>query len=225
MEKKVHFQEFEDSGTEKKQKKDKPDLQEQWQKEESTSNEKETIEEKNTQEVDSSQTIEEKDLVTELQEKLEKIQNERDEYVNHLKRLQAEFDNFRKRTQRERAEMQQHLLQEIISRLLDVLDNLERSLHPDNETEDVQSYKTGIEMVFQQFVNLLKDYGLTKVVTEGEKFDPNFHEAVSQIQTNEYEPGTIVNEISPGYLLKDRVLRAPKVQVAAAPPEEKMEEE
>ncbi len=146
---------------------------------------------------------------------IERVAKERDEYLVHLQRLQAEFDNFRKRIQRERIEMKEFLLQTVFTRLLEVVENLERALHPDHKNGDIESFHEGVEMVYRQLMSILGEYGLTKLETEGQPFDPNLHEAVGQVSAGDSEPGTIVNELSPGYCLKDRVLKAPKVQIAA----------
>jgi molecular chaperone GrpE len=152
-----------------------------------------------------------------LQEEGEKVKQERDEYLDHLKRLQAEFDNYRKRVQKERVEMSEYLLQDFMSRMVSVMENLERALHPDNQIQDFQSYRAGVEMVWKQLTSLLEESGLQRIVAEGQPFDPRYHEAVAQVETEATEPGIIVKEYSPGYRLKERVLRAPKVQVAVRP--------
>lgn len=143
-----------------------------------------------------------------------KVVAERDDYIDHLKRLQAEFDNFRKRTQKERIELKNFLVRDIITRLLDVIGNMERALRA--ESEDLDSYKAGVQMVYQQFTGILGDFGLQKIETIGKPFDPRFHEAVSQMESEEHEPGTILMEITPGYQINDLVIQAPRVQVAAA---------
>ncbi len=145
------------------------------------------------------------------------ICKERDEYLHDLQRLQAEFDNFRKRTIRERSEMREFLLQEFIGRLLDVNDNLDRALNTDANDESHESFRDGVKMIQQQMMTILTDYGLERIKTDGEMFDPSFHEAMMQIESDEHEPGQIVSEFMPGYMLKERVLRAAKVQVAQAP--------
>jgi molecular chaperone GrpE len=148
-------------------------------------------------------------------EDIEKVTHERDDYLKHLQRLQADFDNYRKRIQKEKAQLRDFMVQDILTSLLDVIDNMDRALHPDNDTQDVDSYRQGVEMVFQQFINILKDQGLTRVVTDGKVFDPRFHEAIGQIETDEHEPGTIISEFLPGYAINERIIRAPKVQIAA----------
>lgn len=145
---------------------------------------------------------------------------ERDDYLDHLKRLQAEFDNFRKRTQREREELRAYMLQGFMEQLLPVTDTFQRAMDTANDAGDIESYKQGVEMVHKQLMNILKENGLEKIETVGQPFDPNLHEAVSQTETDEHEPGTIVTEFSPGYVLKERVVQAPKVVVAIAPKQE-----
>lgn len=167
-----------------------------------------------TQEQDS-QTMAASTMVN--SQEIEQLMQERDEFLDHLKRLQAEFDNYRKRIQREREELSAYMLQGFISQLLPVADNFHRALETAGQTSDIASYRQGVEMVFNQFMNILKENGLQKIESAGQKFDPNLHEAVSQIESSEHEPGTIVTEFSPGYQLKERVVQAPKVQVAVAP--------
>ena len=133
-----------------------------------------------------------------------------------LKRLQAEFDNYRKRVVKERAEMKDFLIQDVITRLLEVVGNLEHALNSNAESSDMESYRTGVRMVYQQFLSILGEFGLSKIETVGQPFDPRFHEAVSQAVNDEVQPGTIILEITPGYKLKERVVRAPKVQIAIA---------
>ncbi len=150
-------------------------------------------------------------------EELAKTVRERDDYLEHLKRLQAEFDNFRKRTQREKEDMRSYLLQNFLEQLLPVVDSFGRALETANQSQDLDSYRQGVEMVYSQLTGILKENGLEKIESVGQPFDPNLHEAVAQVETEEQEPGHIVTEFSPGYKLKDRVIQAPKVQVAIAP--------
>jgi len=157
--------------------------------------------------------------VTVNRDEYNRLRQERDDFLNHLQRLQAEFDNYRKRVQKEKSELRDYLIQDFIYRMLGVIDNMDRALHPDNTTNDVNTYRQGVEMVFQQTINILKEQGLCRMETVGIPFDPHRHEAVGQIESSEYEPGTIVSEFMPGYSIKDRVLRAPKVVVAIKPAE------
>jgi len=158
-------------------------------------------------------------------QELEQIMLERDEFLDHLKRLQAEFDNYRKRIQREREELSAYMLQGFMAQLLPVADAFHRAMETAGQTADIESYRQGVEMVYKQLMNILKESGLEKIETVGQKFDPNLHEAVSQVESAEHEPGAIVTEFSPGYQLKERVIQAPKVQVAIAPAQQTMTSE
>ena len=166
----------------------------------------------NQNQSDSDNAVQDNALIDEL----EKVKAERDEYLNDLKRLQAEFNNFRKRSTKERSEMREYLMQDLIARILGVVENLERAINPELQADDLESYRSGVVMVYQQLMGILGEIGLTKIEAQGERFDPNLHEAVSEIETDDQEPGTIVNELTPGYKLKDRVIKAPKVQIAKA---------
>jgi len=150
-------------------------------------------------------------------EELLKAVQERDEYLDHLRRLQAEFDNYRKRVQKEKVEMRDLLIQDFLFQLLDVVETLERALHPDHEASDAEAYRKGVEIVYQKFMAVLKDQGLTRIESVGQPFDPFIHEAIMQTETGEVKPGTVVAEITPGYFLKDRLLRPSRVQVSVAP--------
>lgn len=152
-----------------------------------------------------------------IMEERDRFAQERDDYLDALQRLQAEFDNFRKRTARERAAEKDRMIEDVLSRLLDVADNMERALNVDASHENIDSYRTGVQMIQQQLMTVLSDFGVTRIDSVGVPFDPNFHEAIGQVESTDYEPGYIVNEIAPGYMVSERILRAPKVQVAIAP--------
>jgi len=151
---------------------------------------------------------------TELQQELEIVKQERDEYLNDIKRLQAEFDNFRKRSIKERSETREYMMQDFFMHIIGIIENLERAVNTDLQSTTIESYHQGVQMVYQQLMGILNENGLTRIKSEGEKFDPNLHEAVAEVETDEHESGTIVQEYAPGYRLKERVLKAPKVQIA-----------
>ena len=149
-------------------------------------------------------------------EELSRKAQERDEYLDHLQRLKAEFENYKKRIERERAQWADRLLEDFMMELLDVVDNLHRARIVAEETQDVNSYKEGVEMVFGRLLDVLQSRGLERIATVGEPFDPHLHEAILQEARADMEPGTIIEEITPGYVLGERVLRAPRVKVATA---------
>lgn len=153
----------------------------------------------------------------ELQKELMKFQDqlqEKDavveEYLSMLQRLQAEFQNYKKRVERERSAIIEQATGDLICNLLLVLDNFERALQSD--ASDIQSYRKGVEMIFSQFQKVLEAEGLSLIPAVGEHFDPYYHEAVLTTH-GDYEDDTIVEELEKGYLLNNRVLRPSKVKV------------
>jgi molecular chaperone GrpE len=140
-----------------------------------------------------------------------------DEYFRRLQRLQAEFDNYRKRITRERAEQRGWAIRSLVEDLVDVVDGFERALHEDHASEVPTAYREGIEMVHRKLTETLARYGLSRLEAVGETFDPHFHEAVTQEPSDDYETGVILGEIKPGYLLGERLLRPAMVRVSAGP--------
>lgn len=127
-------------------------------------------------------------------------------------RLQADFENFRRRTRQEKEELAAVVTQSFLKDMLPLLDNFERALTADKEAE---SFHQGVEMIYKQMVEALKKHGLEYIETEGKKFDPNFHEAVMRVQNSELEDDTIALEMQKGYMAKGRVIRPSMVQVVA----------
>ena len=133
-----------------------------------------------------------------------------------LLRLQAEFDNFRKRTEREKQDFFDYALTDFVRKLLPVLDAFERGLEV-AEGETVADYKTGFQLVLKQFTDLLAQAGLEPIETSGQTFDPNRHQALMREETEAFADNQIMGELQPGYTLKGRLLRPALVKVAAAP--------
>jgi molecular chaperone GrpE len=161
--------------------------------------------------------------IAELQQQLasqqQEIAQQAEELDSYKKRyitLAAEFDNYRKRTQREREELEQQVKRKTIIELLSVVDNFERArtqLKPssDGEMEIHKSYQS----VYKSFADSLKRLGVSPMRPEGQMFDPNYHEAMLREYTNDHPEGTIIEELVRGYLLGDQVLRHSMVKVAA----------
>lgn len=149
----------------------------------------------------------------------EQLSEEQKDYLDLLRRQQAEFANYRKRVEREKEEFVKYATGNLIAELTDVLDAFERGLHEDHAQEVPDAYRQGIEGVYRKFNDVLGRYGLKKIETVGQPFNPEIHEAAMQEPTDEFEPGTICGEIRPGYMLGERLLRAPLVKVATAPQE------
>jgi molecular chaperone GrpE len=130
-------------------------------------------------------------------------------------RTLADFDNFRKRVERERREQQQYAGSEILREVLDVVDNLERAVAASGGQEDLQA---GVDLILRQVQDMLRRHGVEKVETEGRAFDPSVHEAVSRQESAEVSAPTVQQELQPGYVMKDRLLRPAMVVVAVPAP-------
>jgi len=127
-------------------------------------------------------------------------------------RLAAEFDNFRKRSAREYARIIETAEDVLILELLQVIDDLDRALGHD--ADDLNSFKQGTEMIYNKFGEILKKRGLREIKAIGEAFDPNYHEAVMQLEVEDKDDGIIIEEVQKGYFLNSKVLRPAKVVVA-----------
>ena len=141
----------------------------------------------------------------------EKYEVELAEKENRYLRLQADFENFRRRTRQEKEELAAVVTQNLLKDLLPFLDNFERALAAENS--DAESLRAGVEMMYKQLVEALKKEGLEYIETKGKPFDPNFHQAVMRVEDAEKEDGEIVAELQKGYMAKGRVIRPSMVQV------------
>lgn len=151
--------------------------------------------------------------VTLAKEELEKLQAAVQEKEERALRLQADFENFRRRTAKEKEELSAVVTQGILKDMLPLLDNFERAMAA--EAKDIDSFKQGVEMIFKQFGEVLVKNGLEHIEVEGAKFDPNFHQAVMRVENPELEDETIAQELQKGYMVKGRVIRPSMVQVVA----------
>ena len=139
---------------------------------------------------------------------LEETRRERDEYVDALRRLKAEFENSRKRQERERSRLLETASEKLVVELLPVLDNLDRALEAEGEIRE------GVRATREQLADALGKEGLLPVASDGQPFDPNVHEAVMGQPSEEHEEGTILQTFQRGYLLNGKPIRAAKVVVA-----------
>ncbi|MCL5982793.1 MAG: nucleotide exchange factor GrpE [Firmicutes bacterium] len=153
----------------------------------------------------------------------EKLREENTQLFARLQRLQADFDNYRKRVRAEMQDWATHSLCDLVRELLPVIDNLERAKQAAGTTEALLA---GVDLVHKQFVSVLEKYGLNMIEACGIQFDPSLHHAIMQVEGAEPE-NTVVEELQKGYRLKDRVLRASLVKVAgrAAAAENEQEQE
>ena len=139
---------------------------------------------------------------------------EAESYLDDLRRLQADFDNYRKRTLREQTARTASASQALVARLLPVLDNFELAVSHAEQSRDFDRMLKGVEMVFGELREVLQGEGLVKIEAEGKPFDPERHEAVVAVEQEGAEPGTVVDVVRTGYELRGKVLRPAMVKVA-----------
>ena len=186
--------------------------------EEGVEEEKKTEEPVEADEADEERHEEVEEDVEEMQHpcesELEKAKAEVAQYHDRWIRLAAEFENFRKRSSRQFAELVQSANERLVAQLLPVLDNFERALNHQGDEETLESFRKGVEMIFGQLQDVLEGEGLQPFDSVGRPFDPEYHDAMMQIESEAHESGTIVEEVQKGYTLNDRVLRHAKVVVS-----------
>jgi molecular chaperone GrpE len=156
--------------------------------------------------------------IAELTQQIESLKAQVEERTGQYMRIAADFDNFRKRTQKEKEDLEQQAKCSTIVELLPVVDNFERArsqIKPQNDQE--MNIHKSYQSVYKQLVDCLKRVGVAPMRSEGKEFDPNLHEAVLREATEEHPEGTVIEELVRGYLLGERVLRHAMVKVAAAP--------
>ncbi|MDY0405524.1 nucleotide exchange factor GrpE [Virgibacillus sp. 179-BFC.A HS] len=149
---------------------------------------------------------------SERTEEVEKLRQEKDKIFNQLARTQAEYDNFKKRTQKEKQADQKYRAQELVTALLPAIDNFERALQAE-ATDGVASFMEGMSMIYNQLMEALQSQGVSPIETVGKEFDPNLHHAVMQAEDDNYDSNIVVEELQKGYMLKDRVIRPAMVKV------------
>ena len=157
------------------------------------------------------------DLTETLKADIERLKKELNEKQDRIMRLQADFDNFRKRTAKEKTELASTIEQAFLKDLLPLLDNLSRATAAveNGEESNVETLKKGIEMINQETVAAMGKHGLEPIETEGKMFDPNFHQAVMRVADPEKEDGAIAAELQRGYIARGRVIRPSMVQVVS----------
>jgi molecular chaperone GrpE len=153
-------------------------------------------------------------LLASLAAERDQLARERDEYYDLLLRRSAEFENYRRRVERERREMLELAGMETVRELLPILDDFERALQA--ETSD-REYAKGIELIYQRLMETLKKIGLEPMSCQGEKFDPHQHEAIEMTPTEEVEDHTVIEQYRRGYNFRGRLLRPALVKVAVKP--------
>ena len=146
-------------------------------------------------------------------DKKDPLKEKIDELNDRLIRQVAEFDNFRKRTDKEKAQMFEQGQGSILEKLLPVIDNFERGLQAVPEAEKDGAFADGMNKIYKQLMKQMEDLGVTPIEAVGKEFDPNFHNAVMQVESEEYESGIVAQELQKGYMFHDTVLRHSMVGV------------
>jgi len=147
----------------------------------------------------------------------EKLRAERDALLDRLARLQAEFDNARKRAVREQQEFREYAAADVIKNFLPILDSFERALKAggdSNSNSNSNEFRNGIELIYRQFEDALQKIGVQPIVSVGQPFDPRVHEAVEMVDTTEVPDHHVLDELQRGYKYKERMLRPAMVRVA-----------
>jgi molecular chaperone GrpE len=150
---------------------------------------------------------------------LKRIEAENAELKDRVARRQADFDNYRKRVERERSETYNRVVADVTAKLLPVLDNLKRALEAEasveaSESDEFRHFLSGVDLISKQLSGVLEALGVKPIPAVGEKFDPHVHEAVVSEATDDYEPDTVMQEIVSGYRLGDKLIRPALVKVA-----------
>jgi molecular chaperone GrpE len=146
---------------------------------------------------------------------LQKLRVERDTLIDRLARLQAEFENARKRTAREQQEFREYAVSDAVKALLPTLDSFERALQ--TGAMEKSEFRGGVELIYKQLQDALQKLGLRAIPAKGEPFDPHLHEAIEMVDTTDAADHQILEELQRGYKLKDRLLRPSMVRVAHNP--------
>lgn len=146
-------------------------------------------------------------------EEIQQLQLRANENEEKYLRLYAEFENYKRRIQKENETNKTYQSQRVLTDILPTIDNIERALQIEGDDESFKSLQKGVQMVHESLLRALKDNGLEEIESEGQAFDPNFHQAVVQDDNPDFKSGDITQELQKGYKLKDRVLRPSMVKV------------
>lgn len=169
------------------------------------------------EEVDDQENQEDQEEVNEeisVEQQISDLQEEVNTWKTDYYKVFADMENLKRRLQNEHANNLKFMMQSFIEQLLPIVDNFERSLMVESESEEIQSFLKGYEMIYNQIMEVLKQQGVEVIETKGKEFDPNVHQAVMTVKDENFEPGMVVEELQKGYKLKDRVIRASLVKVS-----------
>jgi molecular chaperone GrpE len=154
------------------------------------------------------------DSTNQLNEKIKSLEKEIGEYKDRFLRKAAEFENYKRRVENDQVNLFKYAAESLITKLLPVIDDFERSLVHIKDAKDVESIGEGIKLVYDKMMKILADQGVVPIDSVGKPFDVHFHEAIMQMKAENVEPHTVVEEFEKGYMYKDRVIRHSKVAVS-----------
>lgn len=149
-----------------------------------------------------------------LARQLEEQRKLADENYQRYLRAQADFDNFRRRSRQEKEEFAKYASAKLIEQLLPVVDNFERALAAAKDSQDYEALLKGVDMIYRQLDQALAQEGLERIESVGQPFNPEIHQAIMRVESEEHEEGTVLEELQKGYKLKDKVIRPAMVKVS-----------
>lgn len=153
------------------------------------------------------------DTISELEKEMIELRKEKEDMYDRLLRKHADFENYRKRIEKDKREFQEYALTDFMVELIVILDNFERALSHSDEQSGPE-YRKGIELIYRQLRDAMEKKGLRPIRTTGEAFDPNFHEAIAREERNDLPENTILEELIKGYFFRDKLLRPAMVKVS-----------
>lgn len=171
----------------------------------------------NLEKLDEKEIVPEKQEITLTQDEYNTLKSQAQiaqDAENRILRLQADFENIKKRLTRDKIEFIKYSNEQIIADIIPFIDDFQRAFEAADKTKDFDILHKGVEMILNHILEFLKSKGVSEIKAKGVKFNPAYHEAILQAETDEYPENTVVEELQKGYLLNDRVLRTAKVKVA-----------
>ena len=159
-------------------------------------------------------TVSENEVANELNEKISSLEKEITEYKDKMLRKAAEFENYKRRTENDQLNLLKYTGENLIVKLLPVIDDFERSIQHMDKANDVDSIKEGMMLVYNKLLKMLEEQGVKKIEATGKPFDVDYHEALMQRKDESVPPHTVLDELEKGYTYKDRVIRHSKVIVS-----------
>jgi len=159
-------------------------------------------------------------MVEQLKEELSRERQKAEGYLRQLQYLQADFENYQRRMQKEVSEAGQMGSEALVRSLLNTLDELELAIQAGREAGDKETILKGVEMVYKNLYSILKGYGLSKIEAVGARFDPSMHEAAARVPDDKAAEGTVLEEVRKGFIFKGKVIRPSIVKVAVSPASE-----